>query len=363
MLKDEIAEAKRTVATDSVQISIGEIAHMYDSNELNITPEFQRLFRWPDNKKANFIESILIGIPIPPVFVFERGDGTWELIDGLQRISTILEFMGLLCDPDSGERKRSVLTRTKYLPALGRTAWESQNDDETSLDKPQQLFFRRSRIGFEILKHPTDPDTKYDLFQRLNRGGLYANEQEVRTCAMVLANSIFTQRLREFVAQEDFQSSFRVTPNQRRTQQDLEYAVRLLAHTFEDLPPKSDVQEFLDEAIIRVMTTHDVEEAVDSASWTISTLFRIFGANALVPTTDAMEKRFSLRALEVLAVGIARNRDAIINLRDTDGFVRDKVQEFWELPEVANMSSTGQRGTTRIQRTVPFGEAWFNPNV
>ena len=86
MLKDEIDEAKRTVSTDTVQITIGEVANMYATDELNILPEFQRLFRWSDNRKSNFVESILIGIPIPPAFVYENANGTWELIDGLQRI-------------------------------------------------------------------------------------------------------------------------------------------------------------------------------------------------------------------------------------------------------------------------------------
>ncbi len=113
MLKDEIDEAKRTVSTDSVQITIGEVANMYTSAELNIIPDFQRLFRWSDDRKSNFVESILIGIPIPPAFAYERENGAWELIDGLQRISTVLEFMGILKDPDTGEPRRSMLLRTK----------------------------------------------------------------------------------------------------------------------------------------------------------------------------------------------------------------------------------------------------------
>jgi len=363
MLKQQIAKAKRSVSTDSVQITIGEIASMYKSQELNVNPDFQRLFRWPDSKKSNFVESILIGIPIPPVFAFEKADGTWELIDGLQRISTILEFMGILIDPDTGEQKRSTLTSTKYLPALEGTVWETEHNHGTALDKPHQLFFRRHRIDFQILKHPSDSSAKYDLFQRLNRGGTYANEQEVRTCAMVFANQTFTQRLRDFVAQESFQRIFRVTRDQRRHQKDLEYAVRLLAHLYEDLPPKKDVQEFLDDAILKVIVERNLDEAMDSVSWTITSLYRIFGNDALMPAVEAMENRFSLRALEGVAVGIARNRASIVDLSNPDAFILRKVEEFWEQPQVAEMSSTGLRGTTRIQRTVPFGAAWFSPDA
>src|SRR5205809_660180 len=95
-LQSEIDKARVQVRTDEYGMSIGEIVRMYDQNELIVNPLFQRLFRWEDHQKSKFIESILLGIPIPPIFVFETQKGEWELIDGLQRISTILEFMGLL---------------------------------------------------------------------------------------------------------------------------------------------------------------------------------------------------------------------------------------------------------------------------
>ena len=117
MLKEEIDEAKRAVKTDTVQITIGEINRMYTSKELNILPDFQRLFRWTNERKSNFVESILIGIPVPPVFVYENEDGTWELIDGLQRISTLLEFMGVLRDVDSW-RNSSITTSANQIPTF-----------------------------------------------------------------------------------------------------------------------------------------------------------------------------------------------------------------------------------------------------
>lgn len=95
-LEAEIEKAQRQVRTDSYPMSVGEIVNMYEASELIIRPPFQRLFRWELNQKSKLVESILLGIPVPPIFVFETSDGTWELIDGLQRLSTILEFMGLL---------------------------------------------------------------------------------------------------------------------------------------------------------------------------------------------------------------------------------------------------------------------------
>lgn len=368
MLRNEIDEAKRSVVTDSLQISIGEIASMYSGGEIDIIPEFQRLFRWSPEKKTAFIESILIGIPVPPAFAYEKPDGTWELIDGLQRISTVLEFMGILRDPDEPARtlRPSVLTSSSYLSSLEGIVWSKEDGDGNTeiLEKSLQLFFRRSRLDFQILKHPSDAKTKFDLFQRLNRGGEYANEQEVRTCSMVLANPDATKKIRELVQTEGFVKIFNIKEDQKLKQKDIEYAVRAVVHASVDFGSDTDVQEFLDRAITKVIVDMNPDDTIGAVAWAIETLYRLFGENALTPHDEAYEgisKRFSLRALEGVLVGIARNKESIQELMSPDDFLRDRVDGFWRQREVAELSASGLRGTTRIQRTIPFGEQWFSP--
>lgn len=369
MLKAEIDTAKRTVNTDRVQITIGEVATMYSSEELNILPDFQRLHRWSLEKKSNFVESILIGIPIPPVFVFETDEGTWELVDGLQRVSTILEFMGLLRDVDNpGETKRSILAGTKYLPSLEGVAWYAINAGETTLEKSMQLFFRRARLDFEILKHPSDPKTKYDLFQRLNRGGAYANEQEVRTCSMVLADEDFTQRLKGIAGRQEVRTLFGVTNEQHQKQRDLEYLVRLIVHTLVEYSTKMDIEEYLSTGILEVIESGRQDEAIEMVNWVIETLRSVGGDEALLPAEERIAgvgggRRFSLRALEVIGVGIAKNREALAIKPDAEEYIRAKIAGFWVNQIAAELSSAGMRGTTRIQRSVPFGAEWFDPDA
>lgn len=60
-------------------------------------------------------------------------------------------------------------------------------------------------------------------------------------------------------------------------------------------------------------------------------------------------------------MGIARNQVAIESLEEPDSFLQERVHEFWKQQDVAELSASGLRGTTRIQRTVPFGEEWFKP--
>ena len=90
MLQEEIDSTQRLVRTDAYQMSVGEVVSMYRDGELVINPDFQRLFSWEIGQKSRLIESLLLGIPLPSIFVFETEDSKWELIDGLQRVSTIL---------------------------------------------------------------------------------------------------------------------------------------------------------------------------------------------------------------------------------------------------------------------------------
>jgi len=86
---EEIVSKKRnTLKTDRLDMSFGELINIYSDKELFISPEYQRAFRWSDYQRTRFIESVLLGIPIPPIFVAEDDNGKWEVVDGLQRIST-----------------------------------------------------------------------------------------------------------------------------------------------------------------------------------------------------------------------------------------------------------------------------------
>ena len=79
-----VDEKRKRVETKALDISLNELSDMYQSGELQIRPEYQRLFRWPAAKQSQFIESLVLEMPIPPIFVIEVDEGQWELIDGLQ---------------------------------------------------------------------------------------------------------------------------------------------------------------------------------------------------------------------------------------------------------------------------------------
>src|SRR5664279_79301 len=101
-LEDQIAARRRTIFADAYSMSIGELTNLYRDGEIDVHPEFQRVYRWRDLQKTRLVESILLGIPLPSMFVAQAESGAWDVVDGVQRLSTILQFQGVL-KSDEGE--------------------------------------------------------------------------------------------------------------------------------------------------------------------------------------------------------------------------------------------------------------------
>lgn len=369
MLTDEIRNGQRSVRTDAYQMSVGEIVSMYDNREIIIDPEFQRLFRWNISQKSKLIESLLLGIPLPSIFVFEKEDSRWELIDGLQRISTILEFMGKLRSPDGGSEPPSILEATKYLPSLHNAVWELSEvipevpvPEQKELDKSHQLAIRRARIGVEILKRPSDDQTKFDLFQRLNAGGTQANAQELRNCIMLMVSGAFFRAVKVSAEEKQFRTVTAVTEDQFERQRHMELATRFLVHATVPYDGTLDVEEYIDEGIIKLASASDGVAEATLITQTFTLLNEVAGKDALRRFEKGQHSgKVGLVGLEGIAVGVAKNLVAINALPAPQDFVREKIRSFWEQEEASNFTSPGLRGTTRIQRTVPFGERWFRP--
>jgi len=356
MLKEEINNAQRLVKTDAYQMSIGEIVNMYEGSEIVINPDFQRLFRWDIGQKSKLIESILLGIPIPSVFVFERDNGSWELIDGLQRLSTVLEFMGKLRNPEGELQPPSVLEATKYLPSLHNAVWERSEaitavplEEQKEIERDGQLSIRRARIGVEILKRPSDNHTKYDLFQRLNAGGTQANPQELRNCIMLMVNPQYYQTIKAAAEQTPFQTVTSLTEDQIEKQRHIEYAVRFLVHLYVPYDGKLDVEEYIDEGVVKLAGANNGIADAEIIGSTFGLLNAVDGKDALRRYENGSHiGKVGLVGLEGIAVGIAKNLDAILKLSAPEIFVRERIRDFWAQPDTASFTSPGLRGTTRI---------------
>jgi hypothetical protein len=171
-LEEQISSAVGEVRTDSFDMTFGEIANLHVNKELVIQPEYQRLFRWSTQQKSHLIESILLELPVPQIFVIENPDGVLELIDGLQRVSTILQFM----EPDSIELEPLILDGCSLIPGLNGLSF-------VDLPLALRLRLKRSPIRTVVIKKQSKGFLRYEMFKRLNTGGSNLEPQEIRNCS------------------------------------------------------------------------------------------------------------------------------------------------------------------------------------
>lgn len=213
LLEQEIVETRNSLSTDRLDMSFGEILSMYERGEIIIAPEFQRLFRWTNYQKTRFLESLLLGIPIPPIFVAEDQNGRWELVDGLQRLSTVLSFFGMLkAPPDmlkaSSEKNNWVLEEGELVKSFEGYSFEK-------LPLKFQLNIKRAVCRVEVIKWNSKIDMRYELFNRLNTGGSPLTDQEIRNCIFRGVSSDFNDFLKRIAYNSNFVEIVFPTEKQR----------------------------------------------------------------------------------------------------------------------------------------------------
>jgi len=367
-LTAELKDARTQVVTDGYDMSLGELASMYRSQELVIDPNYQRLFRWQPSQRTRFIESLLLGIPVPPIFVFQRESGVWELIDGLQRLSTVLQLMGELRHPDQGLYPPLVLEGTNLLPGLAGMKWGQENGDEaeTVFDMPMQLELKRARMRVEILRKESDEDAKYELFQRLNTGGSQLSEQEVRNSVLVMLNSQFYEWLVQRTQLAAFVETVQLTPKQQEEQQAVEVVLRFVAYRRHPYQRGLDVNEYLDVAARQLakLDGHVLGAELELFEWTFNILRQSCGSDVFKRWDGERHLgAFSISAFDAIAYGVASNRNEIDAIPDQDrqGWLVNRVRALWGDGVFQANSGSGVRGTTRMSNLLPYATQYFRP--
>lgn len=363
-LEEEIGLGRREISSDSYPMSIGELTNLYREGELVISPAFQRLFRWNDEQKSHLIESILLGIPLPSIFVAQREDGTWELVDGLQRVSTILQLQGLLPDAD-GKREQLVLTPTKYLPSLENKVWESESGT-SSLTSAQRLDIKRAKIDIKIIKRTSADATKFDLFQRLNSYGSPLTPQEMRGALLVSVNPSFFEWLESLAKYDAFVETLQLSERLVQEQYDIELALRfLLLHSRQEIGSRSlrGFTQLLDDESQRMATEfpNGIEKLEASFKMTFDVINAAAGSNAFRRWDIARGSfygGFLNTAFEVVAMGLGYH----VALGDP---FREDVEaaaiELWKRPDMTARYATGLPTETRLARMLPIGRDLMGP--
>lgn len=299
------------VRTRALDVSFNELFDMHKSGELVINPDFQRLFRWPESKQSQLIESLILELPVPSIYVIEVDDGVYELIDGLQRISSYFHFRGT--HPSYPGERFLVLQECDVLPELNGATY-------ATLPQAIQIKLKRHFIRMEVLRRESDKRLRYHMFKRLNTGGELLSPQEIRNCTIRLLDNTFNEFLKELAKQADYVACMTELPEEKRDQMYLEeYALRFFA--MKNYRPNyvKDIGDFLTEYMEAVSDAergdvafdYDVERNLFRATFRV--LNEALGETAFSGFNKLGKPQgyFSALHFEALTMGIQNHLDVL----------------------------------------------------
>lgn len=160
--EEAIRNASRTVRFDVTEFTVGYLVEQMRTEKYYV-PDYQRNMVWNEKKQSEFIESVLVGLPIPFLFYYEDKFGRFEIVDGSQRLRTLQRFM------DNDLRLHGL----ELLEPLNGFRYADLTNAR------QEKLSNRSIRGI-VLDEETDPETRTEMFRRINTGGRQANEAEIR---------------------------------------------------------------------------------------------------------------------------------------------------------------------------------------
>lgn len=220
-LNNYLEDMTKNYKQEKYSMSIRELLSMFSENAINLSPVYQRVFRWDNILASKLIESILLGIPLPPIFVSVR-NGKWDIVDGVQRISSILWFCGKLNTDD----KKGFLKLTGLDILEELNGYDYQQLKEVSYASLFKLFDYR-RIDVNLLTSE-DTDSEYELFSRLNTAGLTLSSQEIRNFLIAKLDINLYNDLRKFSSIKLTNSVLTVSKKQIEEDYKMELLVYLL---------------------------------------------------------------------------------------------------------------------------------------
>lgn len=200
-INDKYEEGHNRIVTEQGSYKLPLLQSIFTQSNYKLKPQFQRRITWNNKKRSKLIESFIINIPIPPVFIYERDFDSYEVMDGLQRISAIISFYN-----DEFELE-------------GLDEWSELNGKKYS-SLPQKIkegIDRRQLSTITLLKESAKDQSKAEkmkkmVFERLNTGGVKLEAQEIRNA---LYDGSFNQLCIKLSADENFRKLWGITSDER----------------------------------------------------------------------------------------------------------------------------------------------------
>ena len=364
-LQQEIEKMSKAIKTDNYPMSIGELSNLYQEGDLIINPVYQRMFRWDITQQSALIESILLNIPIPPIYVYQNEKGTWSLIDGQQRLSTIFKFMGILKKDNDGQIElveQEPLTRTKFLPSLEGKYWNNDNE-ECSLTEAQRRYIKRSKILIIIIDKSSDEFAQYEMFQRLNTGGSHLSPQEIRNCILVMKSGKEYNKFYELSNYENFRKALPISEKDAEEQGYLELVVKYFVLRYSSflVSDSENYNNFLTDEIIELINKNNIDFDVETELFhkTFDLLYEILGENAFKKYDEEKGKSCGavlVGAYEALIPGITSNIE-YYRLHKTE--LEKRIKDVYKDDKYLDATRRGVRPVGRIKKLVAFSKEHF----
>jgi hypothetical protein len=224
---EQLDQQRRRVDFDTYDILVQQLIAMVESGAIDVAPAYQRQFRWDHRKRSHLVESVFLGVPVPSLFMATNKDGTWELVDGVQRLSTLIQFAGT-----ESARQRLGLLEPLMLDDLEKL---SGLNGSKFADLPESLKLQFSLRPIKVitLSDKSDLVVRFDLFERLNTGGVALTDQEIRAC---IYRGPFNEFLERLARLPGFHTVVRLTQRQEKDGTREECALRFFAfrHRYQD---------------------------------------------------------------------------------------------------------------------------------
>lgn len=354
ILEQQISDERARLSADRMDISFGELVNLYKNNELIIRPEYQRLFRWNPAQKTGLIESILLGIPIPPIFVAEDKDGIWELVDGLQRVSTIISFFGDLKEDNlttesqglNDENEEEIVSNLNYWKLeAGNLIPELEDFDSNTLPKKYLINIKRAVCRVEILRGESNTAMKYELFKRLNSGGSKLTPQEIRNAIYRGVNPKLNILMENLAKNEIFIKLTALSSSKKSELYDQELVLRFIALLNNSENINSNTELFLD---------NFMEESVNNKKFDYEFYHRRF--SEIMTLLDKLDDTLIFRndrntfvpaLYEGITIGVAQNYSLYEN--DLE-LLKKSIEKLKSDAEFKNFSGSASNSKSRIRK-------------
>ncbi|MBF0308895.1 MAG: DUF262 domain-containing protein [Magnetococcales bacterium] len=205
------------IRVETQQMSLDTLIKRIRENEIDLSPNFQRNEVWKPLAKSRLIESLLIRIPLPAFYMDATNEDRWVVIDGLQRLSTLRDF--IIGKTENGSTEYMTLSGLEFLNELeGKLFSELQRNFQRRIEETQVTVYK--------IEKGTPPEVKFNIFRRINTGGLPLSSQEIRHA---LNQGAVVQLLKEMAESNEFRQAVNNGVKEKERMADRECALRVLA--------------------------------------------------------------------------------------------------------------------------------------